>query len=104
MKPSAVKPGEIRILKALEYGPLSDTELKEKALLASPNIRIEYLRNLTSQGLTTRDLYTRKYSIADKGREMLRLDDERNIIEDQMKKLLEEKEGVDISSLGERRK
>lgn len=96
MKPSAVKPGEIRILKALENGPLSDKELKEKALLASPNIRIGYLRNLTSQGLTTRDLYTRKYSIADKGREMLRLVDERKLVEDRMKTLLEEKKVVDI--------
>ncbi len=90
MKPSAVKPGVIRILKALDNGPLSDTELKEKAFLASPNIRIEYLRNLTRQGLITRDLYTRKYSIADKGREMLRLADERKLIEDRMKILLEE--------------
>ncbi len=90
MKPSVVKPGEIRILEALEDGPLSDKELKEEASISSPNVRIRYLRNLWKKGLITRDIDTRKYSIADRGREMLRLADERKLVEDQMKTLLEE--------------
>ncbi len=91
MKQSGLKPGELRILKALEKGePLIDKEIREKASLSSGNRRIRYLRNLYVRGLITRDIWTRKYSITDKGREMLRL-------VDQMKILLEEKEGVDIS-------
>ena len=92
MKPSIVKPGEIRILKALEDGPLRDKELIERASISSPNVRIGYLRNLRKQGLITRDIDTRKYSIANKGREMLRLVDERKLVEDRMKTLLEEGE------------
>lgn len=87
MKPSGVKPGEIRILKALEDGPLIDKEIREKASLSSGNRRIRYLRNLVVRGLITRDIWTRKYSIADKGREMLRL-------VDQMKGLLGNEGGM----------
>lgn len=96
MKSSVVKPGELRILKALEDGPLRDKEIKEKASLVSPNFRIQCLRNLWVQELITRDIYTRKYKIALRGREMLRLADERKLVEDRMKILLEEKEVVDI--------
>ena len=91
MSSSIIKPGELRILEALEEGePLIDKEIKEKASLSSGNRRIRYLRNLSVRGLITRDIWTRKYSIKDKGREMLHL-------VDQMKGLLEEKDGVDIS-------
>ncbi len=90
MKPNGLKPGELRILKALEDGPLIDKEIREKASLSSGNRRIRYLRNLLVRGLITRDIWTRKYSIADKGKEMLRLID-------QMKILLEEKDVVDVS-------
>lgn len=91
MKSSVLKPGELRILKALEEGgPLIDKEIRVKASLSSSNRRIRYLRNLWKAGLITRDIYTRKYSITEHGHEML-------CLIDRMKELLEEKEGVDIS-------
>jgi len=96
MKSSVVKPGEIRILKALKEEPLSDKEIKEKASLVNSNIRIRYLRNLWKSGLITRDIDTRKYSIAPQGLEMLRLVYEWKLVEDKMKLLLDEKEVVDI--------
>ncbi len=80
MSSSIIKPGELRILEALEDGPLSDKEIKEKASLSSGNRRIRYLRNLVVRGLITRDVWTRKYSIADKGREMLRLIEQMKIL------------------------
>lgn len=91
MKSGVIKPGEIRILRALMNEPLSDKEIRGKARLVGANVRIRYLRHLWKQGLITRDIDSRKYSIADKGREMLRL-------VDRMKTLLEEKEVVDFSA------
>jgi len=71
----SLKKGEQRILKALEDGPLSDKELKEKARLVNPNVRIQYLRNLWKQGLITRDIDTRKYNLIARGWEMIYLGD-----------------------------
>jgi len=87
MKSSVLKPGELRILKALEkWGPLIDKEIRVKASLSSSNRRIRYLRNLWKQGLITRDIDSRKYSIVERGHEML-------CLVDRMRVLLEEKEG-----------
>lgn len=97
MKSGVVKPGEIRILEALLKEDLRDKDIAEKAKLAGPTRRVKYLKNLWINGLITRDIYTRKYSISPRGREMLRLVDERKLVEDRMKTLLEEKEVVDIS-------
>ncbi len=81
MSSSIIKPGELRILNALVDGqPLSDKEIRGKASLIGANVRIQYLRNLQKAGLITRGMYTRKYSIADKGREMLRLIDQMKIL------------------------
>lgn len=70
-----MKPGECRILRALEDGPLSGPEIKEKASLANPNIRAKYLKSLWKRGLITQDIDTRKYQLAAMGWEMLYLRD-----------------------------
>ncbi len=102
MSSSILKPGELRILEALEEGPLADKELKEKARLVNPNRRIQYLRHLWKRGLITRDIGTRKYLILDKGREVLRLMDRMRILlgKDKWNVSLYQpkpKDGVDIS-------
>ncbi len=89
MSSNIIKPGELRILEALKEESLSDKELKKKARLANPNVRIRYLRHLWKQGLITRDIDTRKYSILPSGSEVLRL-------VDRMKILLGKRDGVDI--------
>lgn len=92
MKSSVVKPGEIRILNALEKEDLKDKDIAEKAKLVGPTTRVKYLKNLWKSGLITRDIFTRKYRITDRGMEMLRLADERKLVEDRMEILLEKGE------------
>ncbi len=80
MSSSFLKPGELRILEALEDGPLTDKEIRGKARIVNSNVRIRYLRHLWKQGLITRDIDTRKYLIFPSGREVLRLVDEIKIL------------------------
>ena len=90
MSSSIIKPGELRILEALEEGPLTDKEIRGKARLIGANVRIRYLRHLWKQGLITRDIDTRKYSILPSGSELL-------CLVDRIKILLGERDGVDVS-------
>ena len=91
MNPSVVKPGQIRILNALSKGkPLGNVELAVSANLVNSTIRSRYLREMRKMGLITKDIDTRKYSIADRGCEMLRLVEELRGFEDRMRIFLEE--------------
>ena len=93
-----MKPGERRILKALKDGPLSDKEIREKASLSSPNRRISYLRSLRKQGLITRDIDTRKYTLIARGWEMLYIGDILLLMQDCVE--LAASQGLDDAGIG----
>lgn len=77
-----LKPGEIRILKALEDGPLGNVELTVPADLKNSTIRSKYLRNLLKLGLIARDIDPpRKYRLIIRGSETLFLIDLISLIE-----------------------
>jgi len=77
-----VRPGERRILKALRKGPLTFSELGEKAEIRNPTLRSRYLKNLQKSGLVGRDIDSRKYYMVAKGWRMLYLSDVAGFIEE----------------------
>lgn len=59
---TALRPGEIKILKSLQQGDKSFSDLKEETHLAD-SILSKYLKGLQKVGLIARDIDTRKYQI-----------------------------------------
>lgn len=96
-----LKPGEIRILEALEDGPLGNVELANPADLANSTIRSRYLRNLLKQGLITRDIDPpRKYKLIARGVEMLFLIDLLNLIKTRVGVASERKKDESLEDAG----
>jgi DNA-binding HxlR family transcriptional regulator len=89
-----LRPGEIKILKALFEKPLNNKEIGEATgFLHQPNLLIRYLRQLIKIGLVERDNETRVYRIKDKGysEETLFLNDIAKLIQSQVDKTICEK-------------
>ena len=96
-----LKPGEIRILKALEGGPLGNVALAEPANLKNSTIRSKYLRNLLKQGLISRDIDPpRNYKLIARGWEMLFLIDLLNLIKDRVGVASEKKKDESLKDVG----
>jgi DNA-binding IclR family transcriptional regulator len=66
-----LRPGEIKILKALREGPKSFSELHG----LNTNVLSEYLKSLQLSGLIQRDIETRKYLVIDAGIQAVNLED-----------------------------
>jgi len=80
-----VKPGELRILKALSKGePLGNVELADPAEIKNSTVRSRYLRNLRKMGLITKDIDTHKYKLIARGWEMLYLTDILSLMQDRV--------------------
>ena len=76
-----LKPGERKILKALEEGEKRFKDLN-KSCIVNPNILSAYLKNLQKQGLITRDIDTRNFRLIVHGWEALYLADIRDLVEE----------------------
>ena len=76
-----LKPGEHKILKALEEGEKRFKDLN-KSCIVNPNILSAYLKNLQKQGLITRDIDTRNFRLIVRGWETLYLADIRDLVEE----------------------
>ena len=76
-----LKPGERKILKALEEGEKRFKDLN-KSCIVNPSILSAYLKNLQKQGLITRDIDTRNFSLIVRGWETLYLADIRDLVEE----------------------
>jgi len=87
-KEKGLRPGEVKILKALSGGPLNNTKLGEATGLShQPNVLIDYLRRLKKIGLVERDLDNRQYYIKNLilSEEMLLFNDIAYLIQNQIK-------------------
>jgi hypothetical protein len=80
---ASLKPGERKILKALEEEEKKFKDLNKRGILVNPNILSAYLKNLQKQGLITRDIDERKFRLNPHGWETLYLAEIRDLIEEQ---------------------
>lgn len=91
-----LKPGERKILKALEEGEKCFKDLN-KSCVVNPNILSAYLKNLQKQGLITRDIDTRNFRLIVRGWETLYLAAIRDLIEEYgLRKAHEKLWGLDV--------
>lgn len=89
-----LRPGEIKILKAVQesnerFNDLSSQTNKKTGIL-QPNCLSEYLINLQKKGLVLRDIDSRKYGITKRGLKALEIQKEIDIVKKKLGDFLNE--------------